>query len=148
MSRHVPAVNAGAIMPLPAAPAPIETKAVRRRHRHTRRAARLAPSAPAMASLPTPSVANFPTPAASPTPAVRLAGVSDGPSTDNLIEDAAKRLAHIDRSKLAAADAAAYDQARSMLASAQAARRQGDDLAATGFASKASALAKSLPGAP
>lgn len=77
-----------------------------------------------------------------------LGGAARSDATQRLIDDAAKRLARIDQSKLTTPYAAAYDQARDMLASAVAAKRQGDDLAATGFAQKASALAKRLPGAP
>jgi hypothetical protein len=98
------------------------------------------------------SAANIPAAVSSPpspTPAVTLAGATAvAGSTQNLIDAAAGRLNGIDRAKLVAPDAAAYDQARGLLTAALAAKRQGDDLAAASFARKASALAKRLPGAP
>jgi hypothetical protein len=129
-------------------PTPLETpRAVHRRRRHRAPvAARIPQPSPSPAIVNAPAA---PTSGPSPTPAVMLAGTAPGTdATQRLIEGATKRLAGIDRSKLAASDAAAYDQARNMLASAVAAKRQGDDLAATGFAQKASALARSLPSAP
>jgi hypothetical protein len=132
----------------PLAPSPLETPRVV--HRRRRRRAPIAAKVPVPS--PSPAVANAPaaaTPAPSSTPAVMLVGTDPGPgATQSVIDSAAKSLARVDRSKLTAPNAAAYDQARGMIASALAAKRRGDDLTATGFAKKAAALARSLPGAP
>jgi hypothetical protein len=136
--------------PAASPPMSLETPvaASRRRRRH-----HAAVSAKTLASAPTPAPVSAITPAASPasspTPAVTLAGVPGiAGSTQNIIDSTAARLNGIDRAKLAAPDAAAYDQARGLLAAALTAKGQGDDLAAAGLARKASALAGRLPVSP
>jgi hypothetical protein len=123
---------------------PLASSRRRRRHHAAVSAKTLAPTpAPALAITPAAS------PASSPTPAVTLAGATSiAGSTQNIIDSTAGRLNGIDRAKLAAPDAAAYDQARGLLAAALTAKGRGDDLAAAGLARKASALAGRLPLSP
>jgi hypothetical protein len=62
----------------------------------------------------------------------------------SLLNDAAARLAHIDRSKLSGENATAYDQASNLTNAARKAMVQQDYLAASGLARKAATLTAQL----
>ena len=117
----------------------------RRKRRHKK-----ASVTPASTGIPIPSGTNppgapeIPVPEATPTPSsnVTMEGNDDGRAqAETLLDGANTRLAHIDRSKLSGDTSAAFQQATGLASAAHKAIDQGDYLAASGLARKASTLA-------
>ena len=144
-------------------PVPQATPAPHKRHRHhhLRRASPSATTEPAETSTPEESPAAMATSTSTPTPAMQLqtpsptptpAHVSIGDDSANrsrvnsLIKQANDNLSKASRSNLTGDDAAAYDQAQSLVRAASNAKDQGDYLAASGLAQKAVVLSDRFAG--
>ena len=124
----------------------------RRRRRHNHEAAETPSPTPAFetspSGSPTPTLGPaLPTPTASPTPTGPARISIGGENTDKSgVEQQVERTeaildkVNVNSANLSSDDKAAYDQARSLLSAAQTAQRQGDYLAASSLAQKASVL--------
>jgi hypothetical protein len=131
-------------------PTPVHHKH-RRRHHHAAHSNAAQPSetpTPAESTGATPGSVLTPTPLMSPSPTPAAAALSIGGDTaissrdqaEKLIGQANGNLKNADRMHLSGDDAAAYDQARSLVSAAAIAFKQKDYLAASSLAEKAAVL--------